>query len=115
MKHIAIDLDGTILNFDGKFVPGVYTNPMEGALAFIKALLARGHRVTIFTARSNTKRVGDWLTSHGFPKLNVTSEKSGFDMFLDDRAMTFPGPSFYNDTEAAIKAVEEFKSWWDNK
>lgn len=111
-KHIAIDFDGTIVNYDGNYRTGVYDEPLPGALDFVKKLIAKGHRVTVFTARSNAKKVSDYLVEKGFPRLHVTCEKSGFDMFIDDRAVPFRGPSFYDNVDEAISAVENFKPWW---
>jgi hypothetical protein len=111
-KHVAIDFDGTIVNYDGNYRTGVYDEILPGALEFVLKLKANGHRVTIFTARGNPKKVSDYLVEKGFPRLTVTCEKSGFDMFIDDRAIPFPGPSFYNNIDDAVKAVEEFKPWW---
>ena len=111
-KHVAIDLDGTILDYDGNYKSGVYDKPLKGALNFINKLRDRGHRVTIFTARSNPTKVSEYLVQQGFPKLTVTCEKTGFDMFIDDRAIPFPGPSFYDNLDDAINTVENFKPWW---
>lgn len=111
-KHVAIDLDGTLVSYDGNYKTGVYGAPLKGALDFVNALISKGHRVTVFTARSNSKSVSDYLVSQGFPKLTVTCEKTGFDLFIDDRAMPFSGQSFYNDIDKAVQQVEEFKPWW---
>jgi len=111
-KHVAIDFDGTLVDYNGVYKSGEYGEPLSGALDFVNKLQSRGHRVTVFTARSNPKRVSEWLVSKGFPKLTVTCEKSGFDLFIDDRAIPYQGPSFYDNIDEAIKVVEEFKPWW---
>ena len=110
--HIAIDLDGTLLEYDGKYKSGVYGEPLKGSLDLVNKLQSLGHRVTVFTARSNSNDVMNYLIRKGFPKLTVTCEKTGFDMFIDDRAIPFHGPSFYSDIDQAIKQIETFKPWW---
>jgi hypothetical protein len=112
MRNIAIDLDGTILKYKGWHGRGNFDKPLNGALDFIKTLISRGHVVTIFTARSNSKEVQQFLMQNGFPELKVTSEKFGFDMLIDDRAVPFPGPSFYDNIDSAVAIVENFQPWW---
>lgn len=109
---VAIDLDGTTCKYDGHYVHNKPGDPLEGALNFVKKLQERGHEVVVFTVRSNATRVQRHLITHGFPKLRVTKVKFGFDVLLDDRAINFPGPQFYADTDQAVAAIENFKPWW---
>lgn len=112
-KSLAIDLDGTLLQYDGNYEQYKYGEPMPGALEFVKKLIERGHTVTVFTVRQSHQQISDYLVSKGFPRLKVTSTKFGFDMLLDDRAINLPNPSFYLNIDEAVDKIENFRTWWD--
>lgn len=117
--HIALDLDGTVLDYygwgKGKAGDGGFEDPLPGALEFINELMNRGHKVTIFTAREDHQGVSDFLASKGFPRLAVTSTKlPHFTVIIDDRNLPFQ-PVIYSDKTKYITYIESFEPWWKNR
>lgn len=103
---IGVDLDGTLAHYDKWVAWNVIGEPVPRMMDRVRAWLAEGKRVRIFTARvafaedtcyvtsqpftraDITKVVQDWLELHGLPRLPVTHEKD-FQMteLWDDRAV----------------------------
>lgn len=117
-KVVALDLDGTILQYNGSFVKGELGKPYPGAIDFVNKLLDDGARVIIFTARAREEwdDINSYLFSEGVRgPLTVTSEKlREIDVFVDDRALSvnpaaFPGGPNY---ESVYNRVKFFKEWW---
>lgn len=107
-QHFAIDLDGTLLKYDGWKGEDHFGEPIKGARQWVEKKLRDGHAVTVFTTRTNFQAVSEALQRHGFPKLPVTNIKSPkFSVFIDDRAMTFDGPE---DWESFT--LDDFRPWW---
>lgn len=91
--HFAIDLDGTLLKYDGWKGEDHFGDPMEGAVEFVNAMLEKNYKVTVFTTRTAQSKVQQALIERGFPELPVTNIKSPkFSVFIDDRAYRFNGP-----------------------
>lgn len=93
---VGVDLDGTLARYDGWQGHGHIGEPIEPMLARVKAYLAAGVTVKLFTARGTV--IGkertvflacwwDWCDRHGIPRLEVTASKD-FQMVAlwDDRA-----------------------------
>lgn len=90
----AVDLDGTLAEHDpdAKFDPEHIGPPIPAMLERVKAWLAQGDEVVIFTARAaepaNIPPIKAWLKEAGLPDLEVTNEKSPeMEEFWDDRAV----------------------------
>lgn len=91
---IGVDLDGTLAHYDGwKGIDHVGA-PVPAMLARVKAWLAAGHTVKIFTARvcreaeEVTAHIHTWCETHGLPALEVTNVKDfGMIELWDDRAV----------------------------
>lgn len=101
VPHIAVDLDGTLAHYDTwKGVQHIGT-PIPAMVERVKAALARGWKVSIFTARVSGLHDGefgdsreakgfieDWCIEHLGRLLPVTAVKHGyFTEFWDDRAV----------------------------
>lgn len=96
---IAVDLDGTLAEYDGWTGPGDIGKPVPAMLARVKAWLAEGMTVKIFTARVwenphipenhvvAREAIEKWCTKHIGFALEVTNVKD-YDMIelWDDRA-----------------------------
>lgn len=107
-QHFAIDLDGTLLQYDGFKNLHDFGDPIPHALEWVTKKLAAGHKITVFTTRPNFAEVQKALLDRGFPKLEVTNVKSHhFSCFIDDRAMTFDGPDDWE-----FFTLDDFKPWW---
>lgn len=101
-KHtIACDLDGTLVHYDRWPDDGSIGAPIPGTVARVKAALAAGHEVWIFTARvADTaippgqifydvhQRIEAWCVEHlGAPLPITATKRPQFDEFWDDKAM----------------------------
>lgn len=93
---IGVDLDGTLsedVRRDGGYDLGdEIGDPIEPMLKRVKAWLAEGKTVKIFTARASVprqvERVKRWMAQHGLPDLEVTNTKDfGMIELWDDRCV----------------------------
>lgn len=100
-KHIACDLDGTLAEYHGWQGIEHIGAPIPRTLRAVQAALARGWRVSIFTARVAGSGDGDygdgdkargfideWVRLHVGQALPITAVKHGyFDEFWDDKGL----------------------------
>lgn len=92
---IAIDLDGTLAQYDGWRGPLVIGNPIPGATHFVRALREQGWRIVIHSARfaigpEAAEAVENWLARWGFGpgiELHVGPGKPVAAAYVDDRAL----------------------------
>src|SRR5262249_13685826 len=93
---IGVDLDGTLATYDTWKGVAHIGDPVPAMLARVKAWLAEGVDVRIFTARVSapeerviaTLAIADWCEMHGLPRLPVTNAKDFAMIELwDDRAV----------------------------
>jgi hypothetical protein len=93
---IAVDLDGTILKYDGWKGEDHFGEPRVGARKALKELQRQGKLVIINTCRGNTKKVKEVLFEHDIPfdfvnenpnQPKGTSDKIQADVYVDDRAV----------------------------
>jgi hypothetical protein len=93
---IAVDLDGTILEYDGWNGEKSFGKAREGAAEALKAWKADGFRVVIWTRRGDAKAVARHLRKIGIPFDHVNevpgddseSPKIPFDLTVDDKAVS---------------------------
>ena len=117
-KHdevICVDFDGVISDYkDGWQGPYLFGPPIEGAFEFIDALLTRGYKVRVFTARAQwpnmDRAIRDWMIDNGLPaalvsQLEVDNVKCPAKLYIDDRAFAFNG------TWPSMKFVDSFEPW----
>lgn len=103
---IAIDFDAVIHDYNGD--PKKMGPPIPGALAGIKALIAHGAKLVIFSVRS-TDQIISWLKKYNFPKLEVTNKKPIAKVYLDDRGITFKGRW----TNKLVNQLLSFSPYWE--
>jgi hypothetical protein len=92
---VGVDLDGTLAHWEDGYGAGdtPIGQAVEPMLARVRAWLAVGLTVKIFTARAAEKDqipvVREWLRQHGLHELEITNAKD-CDMveMWDDRAVT---------------------------
>ena len=87
---IAVDFDGVLAQKVDPF-DGSIGSPIQPMIDRVRAWIADGKRVTIFTARASdavqVPMIKSWLEDHGLPNMDVTNEKRAeFTHFYDDRA-----------------------------
>ena len=98
----AVDFDGTMAFYEGiegDYAPDKVGGPIELMVARVKAWLAAGKKVVIFTARVNPfhgkddvelarKTIQDWCKKYIGCELEVTHEKHpSFEEVWDDKAV----------------------------
>lgn len=90
---LAVDLDGTLAERQSPFNPLSVGEVIKPMLTKVKAQLAKGRKVVLFTARASTmdakaeKAIKAWLKEHGLEKLEITCTKTpDITEFWDDRA-----------------------------
>ena len=117
---IAVDFDGVLHRYSKGWNKGsIYDPPVKGAKEAMEKLREEGHKLYIFTVRSNTlfhkkdkldqaKAMKEWLELHQIPYDKIwTYGKPMADLFIDDRAIGFRG-----DWNQTLQEVEEFKPWY---
>jgi hypothetical protein len=113
--HFAVDLNGTLVGYDKYRGDDHVGQALPGAVKWVNAMLAQGHKVTVFTTRTNFQEIQDALVQRGFPRLPVTNiKKTEFTMFIDDRAIRFTGPKTWTDLFFADQEMWDKvrKPWW---
>lgn len=109
-EHYAVDLDGTLLKYEGWKNEDMFGEPFPGVIDWINNRLAEGHKVSVFTAREQLDKVKRYLKSVGFPDIPVTNIKGNtFTLMIDDRAMRFSNPRLWQDTKDSFPAIVP---WW---
>jgi hypothetical protein len=95
-KTAAIDLDGTILEYDGWHGEDNFGKVRPGCVEALSELKRQGWRIIIFTTRGNTEKVAQYLEANGVPFDHVnenpdqpegSSGKVIADVYVDDRAI----------------------------
>jgi len=103
--YIGVDFDETIVKFHKEEVG----EPIEGAIECIKALQAAGHKIILYTMRSNERLVQavEYLEEEGVKlyavnenpsqKYWTSSPKIFCNLYIDDAALGCPLDIDYND------------------
>ncbi len=90
---VGVDLDGTLAKWEAGSFDGSIGEPVPAMLNRVRAWLAVGLTVKIFTARAADPTlipgVRQWLSQHGLGDLEITNAKD-MDMveMWDDRAVS---------------------------
>lgn len=89
---IGVDLDGTLAYYDGWKGPAHIGHPVPLMAERVRAWLAQGREVRIFTARASrpeyVRYVEDWCKAHFGMRLAVTNTKDfGMLELWDDRCV----------------------------
>lgn len=94
-KTVAVDFDGVLHSYTSGWTGIEPTDPpCEGAVGFIQGL-SNNYTVVVVSSRAidpgGAFAIERWLQKHGFPKLDVTSEKVPAVAYIDDRAVVYDG------------------------
>jgi hypothetical protein len=116
-KTIALDFDG-VLNSYGAGYTGVEVvdDPVPGAQRFVTNLLEDGFEPVVFSARASDRggvaAIKQWLSTHEFPRMEVTDVKPKAEVYVDDRAFRFEG-----NFDEALKFIhsDEAEPWTTRK
>lgn len=106
-KTIAIDLDGVLDEYYGKYDKNSIPKIKEGAKDFVIEL-SKDYKLVLFTTR-NSKTAKKWLVDNNIDKyfIEITNKKPLASIYLDDRAINFDGD--YNKT---LDEIKNFKVYW---
>ena len=106
-KTIAIDLDGVLDEYTGKYDENKIPDIRNGAKDFI-IKLSKDYKLILFTTRESSK-AKDWLIENDINQYfsSITNIKPPAYIYLDDRALKFNGN--YDDT---LNAIKNYKVYW---
>lgn len=114
-KTICIDFDGVLHDYSqGYLGEDVFYKPVKGASEGTKRLKGLGWKIIVFTCRSDTPKLRDWLNQNNIaydyinngPDGIETDTKPVADVYLDDHGLKFNG-----DWNTSVEEIENFKSW----
>ncbi len=115
--RICLDVDGTVCELKSREGDYADVRPLPHAAEAIRALRAAGHYVILATAR-HMKTCGgnvglvvarqgltliEWLQRHGIEYDELWFGKPHADLYVDDKAMTFPGNWFALSQEELLR------------
>lgn len=117
-KHIAIDFDGVIAEYEGWKGIGVFGKPIAGVKKALEKFKAAGNIIIIHTTRGEVEAIKKymalWEIPYDYINFNpnqaphMNQGKPIADVYIDDRAVTFNGS--WNNT--FLEQVLNFKSWY---
>lgn len=109
-KHVCVDFDGVLAEYDGWKGPGNFGDPLPGAIAFLREVNDLGMKVIILTTRDPVG-VRYWLYQHKIGHLvdRVTREKPPAVAYIDDRNICFRG-----DFGRTLWELVRFTPYWKN-
>ncbi len=99
-RTIAVDLDGTILEYDGWKGHSHFGKPLPGAKEALQKLKEQGFLIIIWTTRNNKEEIARYLREQGIPFDYINenpfgppdgSNKIYADYYVDDKAVEFRG------------------------
>jgi len=118
---LAVDLDGTLAEYDGWKGEEHFGKPRQGAKDAMQAFKQRGYEIIIFTTRGNTELVRQWLNENGivFDYINENPHqpegsndgKPIADLYIDDRAVDARGEwsKIVSEVERRLRSKPEEK------
>lgn len=116
MKTVCVDIDGTLVHYDGWKGHENFGKIVEGAKEAMDTLHNHGWYIIIFTTRANKESIRNFLERSGivydsinenpYQPENAIGGKPIADVYIDDRAITFEG----NWSESVDKILH-FKTW----
>jgi len=116
---VAVDLDGTLLEYDGWKGPAHFGQPIQGVVEALHELKKAGWAIVVWTTRATDYALRAHLERHDVPYDYInkhpwqppgSSHKISADVYLDDRALRFTG-----DTKNLAKRILDAKSPWTKK
>ena len=66
-KILALDLDGTALNYNGEFTPGEFGEALRGMVEELEKLKAAGWKIVIWSCRPDSPEMRAHLDAQGIP------------------------------------------------
>lgn len=118
-KVLAVDMDGTLIQYD--YWRGVehYGDPIPGMREVLQEVRDAGWCIVIWTVRSDNNATRNHLIKHNIPFDYINESpyspsdvgpKIPADVYLDDRAINFSGS-----VEGLINRILNFEKWYKIK
>ncbi len=114
---ICIDFDGTIAQYDGWKGVGIFGEPIKGVKEALRNLEKAGKKIIVYTTRGEVNSISQYLKEHDIPYDYINpapknnshmSRKPIADVYIDDRAIQFPGEW----TAEFVQRVIDFEPWY---
>lgn len=115
-KILALDLDGTTLNYDGGFSPGEFGETVRGMVEELEKLRAAGWKIVIWSCRPDSSEMRAHLDKQGVPYDYINEHpwngpdnprKIHADVYADERNVVFNGIS-----SGFADRVMSHRPWW---
>lgn len=116
-KVLAIDMDGTLLQYDGWKGDAHYGDPIPGMREVLQRVREAGWYIVIWTTRSGGGAIRQHLARHDIPFDYINKNPHGppgaspkifADVYLDDRALRFDG-----ETEGLAEKILSAVPWFE--
>ena len=116
---LAIDADGTLLEYSGWKGEAHYGAPNEGMKELLDQLKEAGWTIVIWTTRGSKGALQNHLTKHNIPFDHINKNPGGppssspkifADVYLDDRAIRFEGK-----TEGLFDKIVSATPWFEKE
>lgn len=118
-KILAIDLDGTVLRYNGAYSPGEFGEALRGMVEELTKLREAGVKIVIWSCRGDSPEMREHLDAQGIPYDYVNDHpwngpsnprKIYADWYLDDKCpMVFSGIA-----DGLADKVLSFRPWWQS-
>lgn len=101
VRHIAVDFDGVICNYDGHYDPYKFGAPNDSVKYLLEGIKKLGYEIIVFTCRTNGQWEGhdyekikeaieEYLNLHDIPFDSVATQMDGkvfATAYIDDKAI----------------------------
>lgn len=114
-KVLAVDLDGTLLQYDKYRGKDIFGAPNPGMVELLEQVKSAGWTIVIWTVRQESEAMKehllkfniqyDYINWQPWPKDG--SRKITADVYLDDRGLRFDGK-----TDGLLDKILNFKPWF---
>jgi hypothetical protein len=115
-KILALDLDGTLLNYNGGFSPEEFGEPVRGMIEELGKLKEAGWMIVIWSCRTESPEMVEHLNAHEVPFDHINDHpwngpdgprKIHADVYADDKALLVNGIA-----AGFADQVMSHKPWW---
>lgn len=123
-KVIAVDVDGTLCEYDGWKGPAHIGKPFTKVVEVLKKLKERNWLIVIWTTRRADRVLRKHLQEHGVPFDFINKNPHGpqqgspklfADIYWDDRGLRFCGEGDIGDVNQFVGQLEEMKPWFEKE
>jgi hypothetical protein len=117
-KILALDLDGTVLNYDGGYSPGEFGEAIRGMVEELEKLREAGVKIVIWSCRNDSPEMREHLESQEIPYDYINDHpwngpdnprKIHADWYLDDKSIEFSGIA-----NGLAERILAHRPWWQS-